>query len=94
MTDDKIPSEAWTPCRDPKPLGVLYEDLTADDWFLDKGDEHRVPDWRRRHRLAKQACWDCPTRLRMICLQGALDRDEQFGIWGSYTAEERREFKR
>ena len=37
---------------------------------------------------AKRACTGCP-RLA-ACLEGSLDRDEPFGIWGGLTAKERR----
>jgi hypothetical protein len=34
---------------------------------------------------AKAICQRCPIRVR--CLQGALDRREQFGIWGGVNVE-------
>ncbi len=36
---------------------------------------------------ARRVCKGCPVRLR--CLQDALDRDDQHGIWGGMTTAER-----
>lgn len=42
--------------------------------------------------LAKGLCRECP--VAMECLKVALTDNIQDGIWGGFTAEERRRFKR
>ena len=41
---------------------------------------------------AKAVCRRCP--LMETCLQGALDRNEQAGVWGGASEDERRAIKR
>ncbi|MEU9031465.1 WhiB family transcriptional regulator [Streptomyces sp. NPDC048383] len=41
---------------------------------------------------AKAICRVCP--LRAACLEGALERDEQHGVWGGTDEDERRLMKR
>lgn len=41
---------------------------------------------------AKRICAVCP--VRASCLQEALDRDEQFGIWGGMSLNERKRLSR
>jgi WhiB family redox-sensing transcriptional regulator len=41
---------------------------------------------------AKAVCRRCP--LMDACLQGALDRGEDFGVWGGASENERRSIKR
>lgn len=43
-------------------------------------------------RAAKNVCLTCPVRL--ACLQWALDTNQQFGIWGWLTEDERRRVSR
>lgn len=43
-------------------------------------------------REAKQVCAGCPVRRQ--CLEDALERHEQFGIWGGLTLTERRSVNR
>lgn len=43
-------------------------------------------------RDAKALCTACP--VRQACLQWALDHDEPHGIWGGFSAVERRELRR
>lgn len=38
-------------------------------------------------RYAKRVCEDCPVRL--ACLDEALGRDRQWGVWGGLSAPER-----
>ena len=42
--------------------------------------------------VAKAACHACPVRGE--CLVDALERKERAGIWGGYTADERRQLRR
>lgn len=43
-------------------------------------------------RQARDACFTCPVRLQ--CLDYALARREQYGIWGGYFPEQRRAIER
>lgn len=40
---------------------------------------------------AKAVCRRCP--LRWPCLEGALDRGEQYGVWGGFSEKERRKLR-
>ncbi|ORA02145.1 hypothetical protein BST17_24865 [Mycolicibacterium bacteremicum] len=42
--------------------------------------------------IAKQICLDCPVRIE--CLQEALDRGEEYGIWGALTSTERKQLRK
>ncbi|MFD7095788.1 WhiB family transcriptional regulator [Streptomyces xanthophaeus] len=41
---------------------------------------------------AKAICATCP--LIASCLEGALERGEEYGVWGGLTEDERRSLKR
>jgi WhiB family redox-sensing transcriptional regulator len=41
---------------------------------------------------AKAVCASCPVRVE--CLTWALETGQNYGIWGGYTEDERRELKR
>ncbi|MFK0223277.1 WhiB family transcriptional regulator [Streptomyces vinaceus] len=41
---------------------------------------------------AKELCATCP--LMASCLEGALERGEEYGVWGGLTEDERRSLKR
>ncbi|MFE6853457.1 WhiB family transcriptional regulator [Streptomyces sp. NPDC057674] len=43
-------------------------------------------------RYAKEICLQCP--FRSDCLQGALDRGEEYGVWGGLDEKERRRLRR
>lgn len=43
-------------------------------------------------RAAKAVCASCPVAAE--CLADALDRDEEFGIWGGLEAHERKSLQR
>lgn len=51
-----------------------------DLWHPDKGEIDKT-------QHAKAVCEGCPVRPE--CLAYALDRREEWGIWGGYTAHER-----
>ncbi|MFF1498088.1 WhiB family transcriptional regulator [Streptomyces sp. NPDC058304] len=40
---------------------------------------------------AKAVCATCP--LKVSCLEGALERGEEFGVWGGLSEDERRALK-
>lgn len=43
-------------------------------------------------RLAKSICYLCP--VQVSCLTEALDRDDNWGVWGGLTASERKRLKK
>lgn len=58
-------------------------------------DEATAEATRKRlveRRQARDACFTCPVRLP--CLDVALARREQYGIWGGYFPEQRRAIER
>ena len=59
------------------------------DLFFPDG-ESRVA--RKRTSVAKAVCGRCPVKAQ--CLQWALENDERLGIWGGFTAKERRRLRR
>lgn len=95
-SDDLIGTEAHdNPVDPPEDVvpGIGHSEFVphAEDWYRDPGSGKLTPDGRRRRR-AKQACWsDCPSRMRLLCLDAALQQGpgEQFGIWGGYDEGER-----
>ena len=50
------------------------------------------PGQRNSVRDAKWICSGCS--IRSECLEGALEREERFGIWGGLTERERRPLRR
>ena len=68
-----------------------------DAWFPDHDGDSTVPGlWEinsdGRAITAKQVCHRCPVKAE--CLQEALDRREQHGIWGGLTTRERQQLMR
>jgi WhiB family transcriptional regulator, redox-sensing transcriptional regulator len=51
-------------------------------------ERERGAKMRRNELRAKQICWSCP--VVAACLNYALHRREQYGIWGALTPSERR----
>ena len=41
---------------------------------------------------ARRLCGRCPVRAE--CLEAALSNDEEFGVWGGVSAEERRQLRK
>lgn len=64
------------------------------DWTKRARCSTADPDvfYTRGTQRAKRVCGLCPVKDE--CLQDALDRDEEFGIWGGLTERERRKLKR
>jgi len=50
------------------------------------------PDKGESTGPAKRICAGCP--VQAPCLEGALERDERFGVWGGLSERERRKLKR
>jgi hypothetical protein len=64
-------------------VDAVLDDLTA--------EAVRARMVERRH--ARDACHvEC--KVRTLCLQKALDNQEQYGIWGGYYPEQRRQLER
>lgn len=59
-----------------------------DTFFYDHGDKNKV----YKIKTAKKICDDCP--VKFLCLEYALESNEQEGIWGGLTANERRAVRR
>lgn len=50
------------------------------------------PDKGQSPRAAKKICLGCESRTQ--CLEWALSRGEEFGVWGGTTPTERRDLRR
>ena len=64
-------------------INGLCSEIGGDAWFPEQGESHRD---------AKRICAMCDQRLD--CLAGALERNEQFGIWGGMSERERRNLRK
>ncbi|MFE6228930.1 WhiB family transcriptional regulator [Cellulosimicrobium sp. NPDC057862] len=72
--------QAWAPssaCR--------RADVDPELFFHPEGETGRAR--RTRESDAKKVCADCP--VRALCLDYALERREQYGVWGGTGEEER-----
>jgi WhiB family transcriptional regulator, redox-sensing transcriptional regulator len=67
--------------------GVPCENA-PDMFFIDKGDR-MGPE---KIRMSKALCGTCP--LSVLCLEYALEANEQDGIWGGLTRNERNSIQR
>ena len=88
MTNEwKLPPEMkWAACRSPE--------VNPDWWFADFFGT-RPEGLGQEQKLAVKICKTCPHALE--CLRWAMDRPEDYGIWGGVTAKGRanmRRFKR
>lgn len=63
--------------------GALCAQSAPDVFFPEKGESSRN---------AKMICQSCP--CRDMCLEDALEHDEQFGVWGGLSYPERRRLQR
>lgn len=48
-------------------------------------------DRAQNYQVAKRICARCPVAL--VCLQYALENDEEFGVWGGLSERERSRVK-
>lgn len=70
----------------------------TDDWRAHAAcAAHRSPDWWFSYDVSLQeaaleVCARCPVRVE--CLQYALERREQHGIWGGRTQDQLRDIRR
>jgi WhiB family transcriptional regulator, redox-sensing transcriptional regulator len=58
-------------------------DVGGDAWYPE--DHHNVS------RTVRTVCDSCPVRDE--CLEDALARDDQHGVWGGYSVRERRQIR-
>ena len=65
------------------PLRGACADLGLDLFFAEHGGSVA---------RAKAICRDCP--VRAACLDGAMRRNEQFGVWGGLSVNERRALRK
>ena len=71
--------------------GECWDHYMPDLWYPDSDtSENGRDDIPLMEKAAKRICADCTVRVE--CLQWAFS-NEKHGIWGGYTAEERRTFK-
>ena len=71
--------EPVTPLRPPDwTEQAVCAEVGSDFWVPEKGESSRQP---------KNVCRGCP--VRVDCLRHALDRPEEFGVWGGMSCEER-----
>ncbi len=64
---------------------ALCAEVGGDLWFAEKGNWHATVK-------AKRICRQCPVRPQ--CLLYALERGEQYGVWGGMTPEQRSALRR
>lgn len=62
---------------------ALCAEVDPELWFPERGEPSTA---------AKLVCGWCPVRAE--CLAFALERNEQFGVWGGLSAMERRRLRR
>lgn len=65
---------------------AVCREVDGDLWFQETGNASTI--WQ-----AKRICWD-RCFVREQCLEYALHNDDQFGIFGGYTAKERRPMRK
>ena len=74
--------------RDQFPQGDIEEIEAAVDELVAMATKQRLIE----RRQARDACFTCPVRL--ACLDLALAKREQYGVWGGYFPEQRRAIER
>lgn len=76
---------------DGEPVPGACSDVHPDVMFPEEVNPTDLPETRVRKlpaiEEAKQVCRGCD--LRDVCLAGALERREPFGVWGGLSTEER-----
>ena len=74
-------------------IGFDLLDVEERDALVDELTAAKVKERLVERRHARDDCHvKCP--VRTLCLQKALDNHEQWGIWGGYFPEQRRELER
>jgi hypothetical protein len=80
--------------RDPLPCREHFERTGEDLWYYESahGESEFHAPMARNNRRAKELCFSCPVREK--CLQDAIERSDDHGIWGGLTVNERRRLRR
>lgn len=82
-SDDAL-SEVWRLLERPEwHREALCRGSNPAEWFPERGDPHMDQ---------KRLCGACP--VREVCLEDALSRGEQHGIWGGTSERQRRQMRR
>lgn len=73
-------------------LTLVVNAPASEDWHVDAlcreiGPGLFFPEQGESTREAKRVCAACPVRAE--CLEDALARDEEWGVWGGMTRRER-----
>lgn len=68
--------------------GGVECEQSPDAFFIEQGDPNR----QYKVKLAKSICNDCP--VKFLCLEYALESNEDEGIWGGLTNSERKAIRR
>jgi hypothetical protein len=61
-----------------------------DAFFHDEATSSAGPRWN--YQIAKALCAECPIRLQ--CLDYAMAADEEHGVWGGLSPNERKKLKK
>ena len=72
--------------------GIPMDNIEAIDEAVDLALDAATKQRLIERRQARDACFGCSVRLQ--CLDLALKRREQYGIWGGYFPEQRRAIER
>jgi len=83
--------ESWRQLEEPQ--GTVLAPCTADPDLFFSPDGHESKDRKYMREMACLAlCRTCS--IQWDCLSGALERKEQFGVWGGKTEDELRAMSR
>jgi WhiB family redox-sensing transcriptional regulator len=85
----RVPLGPTIPLRDKDMHGKPWQDFAA---CLDGSPDIFFPEKGESNKDAKKVCGSC--RVSEQCLAHAIEKNEQIGIWGGKTPEERRKIKR
>lgn len=62
-----------------------------DEWFT-AGKEFNIKNAYNNLEMVQQICGECP--VRNLCLEYAIEQQEEFGIFGGLTPGERKRLRR
>ena len=93
MFRNRLAKEKWDELNDAidaAPVVVPCQNTDPDVWFSDK-DSMDVHSSASTIRQAKAFCKMCPVKTQ--CLEYAIVNDEQHGIWGGLSTQDRKKLK-
>lgn len=94
MFQNRLAKEKWdelSQAIDDAPVVVPCTNTDPDVWFSDR-DSMDVHSSASTIRTAKALCKMCP--VKTLCLEYAILNDEQHGIWGGLSTQDRRKLKK